>query len=399
MRTALKTFLIFGCVALSICIGFVAWNIFSVVHFFVLDAVGDYRELRGDGVRPAYWKDFIPHMWPYALPLLFASVSFVFAVISGMLVKSIFYRGRNLPACSEKHDRFSSAIYLFVALFSTVIFSGCEDRNKSLESIEDPPEFETHQKNGNTANPDDPLTEETGTPEGDLNIYEQMSPSLINSFMQLRGDGPKIPIMMKAWSELWQGRFNDPAAEDAISSIRSQAPDSIMTLLRNGGTLEGFERINLAAIGGLYIGWANDQNLSGQLYYLLRKRSDILPQSEGDAFISVFISEMIDVIEPPNHFEEEDVIGWERVAKGKNSVYRQAALRIHERLSSNIDIRESFLKLYSHEAENAIKEEALTQIDGFPKEPRRKLLEAFREGQLAIGDSEFSIKIQSAIDK
>lgn len=402
MKLFFKIFLLLVFSTLSVIMGFVTWHTFSIIHFFVLDSVGDYREMRGDGVRPAYWKDFMSHIWPYAIPAFSAFISFVFASISSMLAKSILCQRKNRQACAEKHDRYGSSgspFLVLLVLFATTILTGCGDKENSSELIGDRPEVETRQKNENVADSSDQSTEKAEIQGEDSSIYDQMSPSLRKSLMQLRGDGPKIPIMLKAWSELWQGRFDEPAAEDAISSIRSQAPDSIMALLQSGGTLEGFKRIDLAAIGGLYIGWANDQNLSGQLYYLLRKRSDALPQSEGDAFMSVFSDEMIQVIEPPIHFEEEDVEGWEKVAKGKNPAYRRIALKIHERLSSNIGIRESFLKQYSHETEKNIKEEALVQISGLPEEPRKRLLEIFRDGQSSIGDLDFSRKIQTAIDQ
>ena len=75
--------LIFAMVAV---LGFVAaWKVIGFTHFFVQDAVGDAREMRGDGPQPAYWRDFIGYFWFYMPVLALAAVSGLFAAIAGAL--------------------------------------------------------------------------------------------------------------------------------------------------------------------------------------------------------------------------------------------------------------------------------------------------------------------------
>ncbi len=88
---------IFGTVAgivtffiLSISAGLAAWNLFSAIHFFIMDAVENRREIRGYSPQPAYWRDFLPYIWIYSIPAFCSYLAFVFTCISGNMIKSLF---------------------------------------------------------------------------------------------------------------------------------------------------------------------------------------------------------------------------------------------------------------------------------------------------------------------
>ncbi len=69
-------------------LGFVAaWKGFAFTHFFVTDAVGDAREMQGDGPQPEYWRDFVGYLWFYLPALLITGLAGSFAAISGFLLK------------------------------------------------------------------------------------------------------------------------------------------------------------------------------------------------------------------------------------------------------------------------------------------------------------------------
>jgi hypothetical protein len=75
-------------------LGFVAaWKVFDFTHFFVTDAVGDAREMRGDGAQPEYWRDFVGYLLFYIPGLLIALVSGTFAAVAANLLK----RGVSTP--------------------------------------------------------------------------------------------------------------------------------------------------------------------------------------------------------------------------------------------------------------------------------------------------------------
>ena len=72
-------------------LGFVAaWKGFALTHFFVSDAVGDAREMQGDGPQPEYWRDFVGYLWFYLPVLLLTGLAGSFAAIAGILLRSCF---------------------------------------------------------------------------------------------------------------------------------------------------------------------------------------------------------------------------------------------------------------------------------------------------------------------
>jgi hypothetical protein len=85
------TLLVASIAAIVAVLGFVAaWKVFGFTHFFVTDAVGDAREMRGDGAQPEYWRDFVGYLWFYIPGLLIAVVSGAFAAVAGSLLKRGF---------------------------------------------------------------------------------------------------------------------------------------------------------------------------------------------------------------------------------------------------------------------------------------------------------------------
>jgi len=80
--------LIASVAAIVAVLGFVAaWKVFGFTHFFVTDAVGDAREMRGDGEQPEYWRDFVGYLLFYIPGLLMALVSGAFATVAASLLK------------------------------------------------------------------------------------------------------------------------------------------------------------------------------------------------------------------------------------------------------------------------------------------------------------------------
>lgn len=75
-------------------LGFVAaWKVFSFTHFFVTDAVGDAREMRGDAAQPEHWRDAVEYLLFYIPGLLVALVSGAFVAVAASLLK----RGLSSP--------------------------------------------------------------------------------------------------------------------------------------------------------------------------------------------------------------------------------------------------------------------------------------------------------------
>ena len=70
-----------------------AWKVFGFTHFFVTDAVGDAREMRGDGAQPEYWRDFVGYLLFYVPCLLISLVSGALAAVAASLLK----RGLSSP--------------------------------------------------------------------------------------------------------------------------------------------------------------------------------------------------------------------------------------------------------------------------------------------------------------
>lgn len=88
------TLLVASIAAMFAVLGFVAaWKVFGFTHFFVTDAVGDAREMRGDGAQPEYWRDFVGYLLFYIPGLLMALVSGAFVAVAASLLK----RGLSSP--------------------------------------------------------------------------------------------------------------------------------------------------------------------------------------------------------------------------------------------------------------------------------------------------------------
>lgn len=214
--------------------------------------------------------------------------------------------------------------------------------------------------------------------------------------------------MLKAWEDLWEGPFIEPLNGDTemqgsrlskgISEVKDEAPEGLMKRLQSGQTLAGFDRGTLAGIFGLYTGWLNEPGTSGQLYLLLRKRCNELPQSKGDAVLSIINEEVNAALEPPSALDEEALAGWRQIALGKNPIYRQIGLSLFHRLSNDPTMQADFLSNFLPEQDPAIKDETLTQIAALPPEFRDNLLKQFKESQEASGDVAFATKIQQMID-
>ncbi len=82
------TLIVASIAAIVAVLGFVAaWKVFGFTHFFVTDAVGDAREMRGDGAQPEYWRDFVGYLLFYIPGLLIAIVSGAFLAVSASLLK------------------------------------------------------------------------------------------------------------------------------------------------------------------------------------------------------------------------------------------------------------------------------------------------------------------------
>lgn len=233
-------------------------------------------------------------------------------------------------------------------------------------------------------------------------------PALEDAFAKMRAGGSKIPIMLKAWDTLWLGPFIDPLDDSAatqatrlsegILHIRSQLPDTLLKHLQDGQTLNGFDRGTLAGIYGLYVGWLNEPEISGQVYILFRKRCNELPQTRGDAILSVLNQDVMDVLEPPSEFDEEAKAGWREVARGKNPIYRQISLSLFHRMTSDTALHVDFLSNFAEESDPTIKEEVLDQILSLPSGAKVFTLKQFKQGQEASGDFIFNEKIQQAIN-
>lgn len=233
-------------------------------------------------------------------------------------------------------------------------------------------------------------------------------PVLEEAFAKMRAGGPKIPIMLKAWGDLWHGPFDDPLDDNAatkatklsegIIQIRSQVPETLLKHLQSGQTLHGFDRGTLAGVYGLYVGWLNESETSGHVYILLRKRCNELPQTRGDAILSVINQDVMDVLEPPSKFDEETKAGWKEIARGKNPIYRQISLSLFHRMTSDTTLQAEFLSNFAEESEPTIKEQVLDQILSLPSAARVSALKKFKQSQEANGDFVFNKKIQQAID-
>ena len=111
-----RTFtLLFSMIAATAAVfGFVvAWKVFGFTHFFVTDAVGDAREMRGDGAQPEYWRDFVGYLWFYIPVLLIATVSSASAAIAGSLLRRGFSSPRQFlseyPGFSDGDDKTEAA--------------------------------------------------------------------------------------------------------------------------------------------------------------------------------------------------------------------------------------------------------------------------------------------------
>jgi len=274
----------------------------------------------------------------------------------------------------------------------------CEKKNSSLSTEPTP-----------TSTPPT-LTESAQKPTPPLAKSERGLPSsLEGAFAKLRSGAPKIPTMLKAWEDLWNGPFVEPLNDETatqssrlsegISKVRNEAPESLMKRLQSGRTLEGFDRGVLAGIFGLYTGWLNEPDISGQLYLLLRKRCNELPQSKGDAVLSIINEEVNAALEPPSALDEEAIAGWKQIARGRNPIYRQIGLSLFHRLTSDPTIRADFLASFLAEQDLTIKNEALTQVAALPPAFRRNILKQFKESQEANGDAAFVEKIQQIIDR
>jgi len=214
--------------------------------------------------------------------------------------------------------------------------------------------------------------------------------------------------MLKSWGDLWIGPFAEPLTDseamqtaklsEGIQMTKAQVPETLMGYLQSGQTLEGFDRGSLAGVYGLYVGWLNDPETSGQAYILLRRRCNELPQTRGDAILAVISQESIDVIEPPHELDEEGKAGWKEIARGRNPIYRQIGLRLFPRLTSDFALLTEFLTNYAGESEPVIKEQVLEQILALPPETRNSTLKQFEQAQRANGDSVFNEKIRQAVD-
>jgi hypothetical protein len=233
-------------------------------------------------------------------------------------------------------------------------------------------------------------------------------PVLEDAFAKMRAGGPKIPIMLKAWGDLWNGPFAEPLDDNAatkatklsggILQIRSQVPETLLKHLQSGQTLNGFDRGTLAGVYGLYVGWLNEPETSGQVYILLRKRCNELPQTRGDAILSIINQDVMEVLEPPSEFDEEAKAGWKEIARGKNPIYRQISLSLFHRMTSDTTLQAEFLSNYAEESEPTIKEQVLHQILSLPSGARISTLKNFKQAQEANGDFIFNKRIQQAID-
>jgi hypothetical protein len=233
-------------------------------------------------------------------------------------------------------------------------------------------------------------------------------PALEDAFAKMRAGGPKIPLMLKAWETLWQGPFVDPLdnnvatqatrLSEGILQIRSQVPETLLKHLQDGQTLNGFDRGTLAGVYGLYVGWLNEPETSGQAYILFRKRCNELPQTQGDAILSVINQDVMDILEPPSEFDEEAKAGWREIARGKNPIYRQISLSLFHRMTSDTALQVDFLSNFSEESDPTIKEEVLDQILLLPSEAKVSALKQFKQGQEASDDFIFKEKIQQAIN-
>lgn len=90
--------------ALIAVLGFVAaWKGFAFTHFLVTDAVGDAREMQGDGPQPEYWRDFFGYLWFYLPVLLLTALAGSFACIAGILLRLSFTSPHRTPNQAE-HD-------------------------------------------------------------------------------------------------------------------------------------------------------------------------------------------------------------------------------------------------------------------------------------------------------
>jgi hypothetical protein len=235
-----------------------------------------------------------------------------------------------------------------------------------------------------------------------------LPPLLEDAFVKLRTGAPKIPTILKAWDGLWSGSFVDPLGDnaasqsaklsDGIRQIRSQVSGMILNHLQSGQTLNGFDRGTLAGVYGLYVGWLNEHEISGEIYILLRKRCNELPQTRGDAILSIINQDVIDVLEPPSELDEEAKAGWKEIALGKNPIYRQISLSLFPRMTSDTTLQAEFLSYYAGESEPTIKEQVLGQILLLPPRAKESALEQFKQAQEVNGDLIFNGKIQQAID-
>ena len=64
---------------------FLSWKFFGLTHHFVTDAIGDAREMIGDGPQPAYWRSFLWYLVFYIPATFVLLLSISIAAIAGLL--------------------------------------------------------------------------------------------------------------------------------------------------------------------------------------------------------------------------------------------------------------------------------------------------------------------------
>ena len=63
MRQSLLALSSFTVALLALCSFVIAYFAFSFVHPWVMDGLGDVREMMGDGPRPSWWYSFLHGGW------------------------------------------------------------------------------------------------------------------------------------------------------------------------------------------------------------------------------------------------------------------------------------------------------------------------------------------------
>lgn len=85
MKTFAMIFVVLTLAAASILGLFLSWKFFVLTHHFAADAIGDAREMMGDGPQPAYWRSFISYLVFYIPATFVLLLSISFAAIAGLL--------------------------------------------------------------------------------------------------------------------------------------------------------------------------------------------------------------------------------------------------------------------------------------------------------------------------